>query len=178
MLLGKDDRTYERREGQDPRGFQEDMTAHAAGFLSPLIERIEVGWPSELLRSGVVLVDLPGVGIAQDSYRDVTKSYVRDKARAVIVTVDRAGPTESTMELLRTSGYWQRLVGAADDPASDACTMLIAVTRVDDVTQTEWQNQTSILEEGAKRPKKRDVFAQLVGGIQTTHEISDCRATR
>jgi hypothetical protein len=105
------------------------MTAHAAGFLSPLIERIEVGWPSELLRSGVVLVDLPGVGIAQDSYRDVTKSYVRDKARAVIVTVDRAGPTESTMELLRTSGYWQRLVGAADDPSSDACTMLIAVTR-------------------------------------------------
>lgn len=162
MVSTKDDRTYQRREGQDPRGFQEDMTAHAAGFLSPLIERIEVGWPSELLRSGVVLVDLPGVGIAQDSYRDVTKSYVRDKARAVIVTVDRAGPTESTMELLRTSGYWQRLVGAADDPSSDACTMLIAVTRVDDVTQTEWQNQTSILEEGAKRPRKRDVFAQLV----------------
>ena len=83
------------------------MTAHAAGFLSPLIERIEVGWPSDLLKSGVVLVDLPGFGIAQDSYRDVTKSYVRDKARAVIVTVDRAGPTESTMELLRTSGYWE-----------------------------------------------------------------------
>jgi len=162
MLFGNEDRTYERREGQDPRGFQEDMTAHAAGFLSPLIERIDVGWPSELLRSGVVLVDLPGVGIAQDSYRDVTKSYVRDKARAVIVTVDRAGPTESTMELLRTSGYWQRLVGAADDPASDACTMLIAVTKVDDVTQTEWQNQISILEEGAQRPKKRDVFVQLV----------------
>lgn len=162
MLFSNEDRTYERREGQDPRGFQEDMTAHAAGFLSPLIERIDVGWPSELLRSGVVLVDLPGVGIAQDSYRDVTKSYVRDKARAVIVTVDRAGPTESTMELLRTSGYWQRLVGAADDPASDACTMLIAVTKVDDVTQTEWQNQISILEEGAQRPKKRDVFAQLV----------------
>jgi len=121
-----------------------------------------VGWPSDLLKSGVVLVDLPGVGIAQDSYRDVTKSYVRDKARAVIVTVDRAGPTESTMDLLRTSGYWQRLVGAADDPASDACSMLIAVTRVDDVTQTEWQNQTSTLEEGTPRPKKREVFAQLV----------------
>lgn len=154
----KDDRGYERREGADPRGFQEDMTAHAAGFLSPLIERIEVGWPSELLRSGVVLVDLPGVGIAQDSYRDVTKSYVRDKARAVIVTVDRAGPTESTMELLRTSGYWERLVGTADDPSSDACSMLIAVTRVDDVAQTDWQN----LEPGPDRPKKRDVFSRLV----------------
>ena len=40
--------------------------------------------------------------------------------------------------------------------------MLIAVTRVDDVTQTEWQNQTSTLEEGTPRPKKREVFAQLV----------------
>lgn len=162
MNSAKDDRSYERREGSDLRGFQEDMTAHAAGYLSPLIERIEVGWPSDLLKSGVVLVDLPGIGIAQDSYRDVTKSYVRDKARAVIVTVDRAGPTESTMDLLRTSGYWQRLVGAADDPSSDACTMLIAVTRVDDVTQTEWQNLTSTLEEGAPKPKKREVFLHLV----------------
>ena len=162
LSLSKEDRSYERREGNDPRGFHEDMTAHAAGFLSPLIERIEVGWPSDLLRTGVVLVDLPGIGIAQDSYRDVTKSYVRDKARAVIVTVDRAGPTESTMDLLRTSGYWERLVGSADDPTSDACSMLIAVTRVDDVAQTEWQNQTSNLEQGEPRPKKRDVFARLV----------------
>ena len=40
--------------------------------------------------------------------------------------------------------------------------MLIAVTRVDDVTQTEWQNLTSNLEEGSPKPKKREVFAQLV----------------
>jgi len=158
----KEDRSHERREGNDPRGFQQDMVDHAAGFLSPLIERIEVGWPSELLKSGVVLVDLPGVGIAQDAYREVTSSYVREKARAVIVTVDRAGPTESTVELLRTSGYWERLVGASDDPASDACAMLIAVTRVDDVTQTEWENRVSALPHGASRPKKRDVFAGLV----------------
>ena len=53
----------------------------------------------------MILVDLPGVGIAQDPYRDVTKSYVRDKARAVVLTVDRAGPTESTMDLIRSSGF-------------------------------------------------------------------------
>lgn len=158
----KADRSHERREGTDPRGFHQDMVDHAAGFLSPLIERIEVGWPSDLLKAGVVLVDLPGVGIAQDAYRDVTSSYVREKARAVIVTVDRAGPTESTVELLRTSGYWERLVGASDDPASDACAMLIAVTRVDDVTQTEWSDCVLALPQGATRPKKREVFARLV----------------
>ncbi len=158
----KDDRAYERREGGDLRGFQQDMMDHAAGYLSPLIERIEVGWPSKLLESGVVLVDLPGVGIAQDAYRDVTASYVRDKARAVIVTVDRAGPTESTVDLLRVSGYWERLVGASDDPTSDACGMLIAVTKVDDVTQTEWEKQVASLDPSIPKPKKREIFAKLV----------------
>jgi GTP-binding protein EngB required for normal cell division len=154
------DRTYERRESDGLAEFADDLAAHAAGFLSPLIERIEVGWPSELLNSGVVLVDLPGVGIAQDSYRDVTKKYIREKARAVVVVVDRAGPTESTVDLLRTSGYWDRLVGASDDPGSDPCKMLIAVTRVDDVTQSKWTDLSQ--KAGATRPKKREVFSELV----------------
>lgn len=158
----KDDRTHERVEGGDLRGFQQDMMDHAAGFLSPLIERIEVGWPSELLKAGVVLVDLPGVGIAQDSYRDVTASYVGFNARAVILTVDRAGPTESTVDLLRVSGYWERLVGASYDPTSDACGMLIAVTKVDDVTQTEWEKHVASLDSGSTKPKKREIFARLV----------------
>ena len=163
MKSSKEARLYERHSvsDYDPE-FMDDLKVHAAGFLSPLIERIEVGWPSDVLRAGVKLVDLPGVGIAQDSYRDVTKSYVREKARAVIVVVDRAGPTESTVELLRTSGYWDRLVGAADDPLSDPCAMLIAVTKVDDVMQTEWQNQKATLAPGQPSPKKREVFQKLV----------------
>jgi GTP-binding protein EngB required for normal cell division len=162
MTAVKTARHYERRSQIDHLDFMEDLKAHAAGFLSPLIERIEVGWPADVLRDGVKLVDLPGIGIAQDSYRDVTKSYVREKARAVIVVVDRAGPTESTVELLRTSGYWDRLVGAADDPSSDACNMLIAVTKVDDVAHTEWCDRVSKLKPGQPRPKRRDVFMELV----------------
>ena len=91
LAAGKDGLKYERRAQGDKREFMEDLKAHAAGFLSPMIERIEVGWPADVLKAGVKLVDLPGVGIAQDSYRDVTKQYVREKARAVIVVVDRAG---------------------------------------------------------------------------------------
>jgi GTP-binding protein EngB required for normal cell division len=162
----KGERTYERREGSDLRGFQQDMVDHAAGYLSPLIERIEVGWPSDLLEAGIVLVDLPGVGIAQDAYREVTSSYVRDKARAVIVTVDRAGPTESTVDLLRTSGYWERLVGASDDPTSDACGMLIAVTKVDNDTQSEWEKRVAGVDPGMPKPKKREIFAQLVEAMK------------
>lgn len=159
LQLPKDKRIYEHKQGEDRIAFMADLKDHAAGFLAPLIERIQVGWPSEVLQSGVELVDLPGVGIAQDAYRDITKKYVREKARAIILVVDRAGPTEATVDVLRSSGYWDRLVGAADDPASDPCTMLIAVTRVDDVAQTAWQNWD--LAKGPK-PKKREVFAQTV----------------
>ena len=158
----KQDRTYERREGTDPQGFLMEMTDHAAGFLSPLIERIEVGWPSDLLKCGVVLVDLPGVGVSQDAYRDVTASFIKEKARAIIITVDRAGQSEATIDLLRTSGYWERMVGASDDPTSDACAMLIAVTRVDDITQTTWSDRVAKLAAGQPKPKKREVFAELV----------------
>jgi GTP-binding protein EngB required for normal cell division len=153
-------RNYERRQEENKKEFMEDLRAHAAGFLSPLIETIHVGWPSDVLKAGVTLVDLPGVGIANDAYRSVTGKYVREKARAVIVVVDRAGPTESTVELLRTSGYWDRLVGATDDPESDPCSMLITVTKVDDVAAEEWRNTAE--DSDGKRPKKREVFANLV----------------
>lgn len=156
----KENWTYERKQSNDPNEFMDDLKAHAAGYLSPLIARIEVGWPSDVLKSGVVMVDLPGIGIAHDSYRDITKRYVRERARAVIVVVDRAGPTEATVELLRSSGYWDRLVGAADDPASDPCSMVIAVTKVDDVAAEEWRNLPTT--EGNPKPKKREVFAHLV----------------
>lgn len=162
LAAGKDGLTYERRNKDDRREFMEDLKAHAAGFLSPLIERMEVGWPADVLKAGVKLVDLPGVGIAQDTYRDVTKQYVREKARAVIVVVDRAGPTESTVDLLRSSGYWDRLVGAADDPSSDPCAMMIAVTKVDDVADTERSTKAANVEPGQPKPKKRDIYLDLV----------------
>lgn len=169
----KENRIHEVSQGENRKVFRDEMQIHAAGFLSPLIERIEVGWPSEVLNSGVILVDLPGVGIAQDSYRNVTKSYVREKARAVILVVDKSGPTESTIDLLRSSGYWDRLVGAADDPESDPCSMLIAVTKVDDVASEEWRNTSG--EDNNPRPKKRDVFIRLVEEFKPrmTNQISE-----
>jgi len=82
----------------------------------------------------------------------------RDQARAVILTVDRAGPTGETVELLRSSGYWERLVGAADDPNSDPCKLVIAVTKVDDVASEEYRNSQDL----TPRPKKREIYARLV----------------
>ena len=38
--------------------FSKLLNKHTAGSLAPLVSEIEVGWPSEILRGGVVLVDL------------------------------------------------------------------------------------------------------------------------
>jgi GTP-binding protein EngB required for normal cell division len=164
---------YEHHRGADAPTFAKDLHNHAAGFLAPLIRSISVGWPSEVLRAGVRLVDLPGVGIAQDAYRRVTRSYIRERARAVILVVDRAGPTAEAVELLRTSGYWDRLVGAADDPDSDPCSLIIAVTKVDDVANEEYRNEAAGLP-GARR-KKRDIYDSLVEEFRTRmrRQVSD-----
>jgi GTP-binding protein EngB required for normal cell division len=162
LRLAREDRSYERVLTSDDSNFLAELSIHASGFLAPLISTIRVGWPSRLLRAGIVLVDLPGVGIAQDSYRQITKQYVRDQARAIVLVVDRAGPTQDSVELLRTSGYWDRLVGATDDPESDPADMLIAVTKVDDVATEHWRNLAS-----ENRPKKSAVYAELVQQFKT-----------
>jgi GTP-binding protein EngB required for normal cell division len=162
LELAKQGQIYEQAWASNERGFVKELADHTAGFLAPLISTIRVGWPSALLGAGVTLVDLPGVGIAQDSYRKVTKEFVRDKARAIVLVVDRAGPTQDAVELLRTSGYWDRLVGATDDPDSDPSCLIIAVTKVDDVAEEAWRNAPP-----QGRPRKREIYEQFVSEFET-----------
>jgi len=166
LKLTKENHSYKRVLDGDNSDFLAELNIHASGFLAPLISTIRVGWPSQLLQSGIILVDLPGVGIAQDSYRQITKNYVRDRARAIVLVVDRAGPTQDSVELLRTSGYWDRLVGATDDPDSDPADMIIAVTKVDDVTTEHWRNLGT-----ENRPKKSAVYADLVQQFKTKMRV-------
>jgi GTP-binding protein EngB required for normal cell division len=157
------------RESDRTGEFGEDLRRHAAGHLAPLIREVEVGWPSQLLRSGLVLVDLPGVGVANDAYRAITQQYVRERARAVVIVANRAGITEAVLDLIRTSGYWDRLVGAAYEPDADPCALLVAVSQMDDVADEEWQNYKDLEKE--VRPTKRRLFAE-----QTALMITRCRA--
>ena len=147
------------------RDFAKVLREHATGALTPLIQTIEVGWPSDVLADGLVLVDLPGVGIADDSYRTETTRYIRQRARAVILVVDRAGPTDASVELIRDTGYWDRLLLSSSDPESDACALLLAVSKLDDVAREEYR-QTEHLDSG-ERPKLREVFARLRAEAET-----------
>ena len=165
LTLAERGQTYVREENGDLREFLRDIEDHAAKNLAPIIAKIEVGWPSELLRSGVVIVDLPGVGVASDIYRNLTQQYVREQARAVLLVVDRAGVTDAVLDSIRSSGYWDRLVGAAYDPEADPCALLVAVTKVDEVAEEEFAKYRDLPKED--RPKKADVFADKIAEMET-----------
>ncbi|WP_370093135.1 dynamin family protein [Bradyrhizobium ottawaense] len=158
LRLADEDRSHEKGTGSH-REIVTELKEHAAGFLAPLVEEIHVGWPSPLLGEGIILVDLPGVGIARDAYRQVTQDYIRNQAQAVILTVDKSGPTAEAVDLLKTSGYWARLVGAADDPGADPCKLFIAVTKVDDVATADYMNWPA---GDVPRPPKREIYAEVV----------------
>lgn len=116
--------------GDELRAFREELEMHASGFLAPLIKTLEVRWDAELLRDGLVLVDLPGLGVANDEYRKVTTTWIR-KARAVVLVVDRSGVTEASADLLRSTGFLSAMLHDSHDPNAAPVSLLVAVVKLD-----------------------------------------------
>jgi len=134
---------YSEYTEDDLNLYEEMKCSHAAGYFAPIIRKLEVNWKSDLLRTGLVLVDLPGVGIMGDIYKEVTSTYLREKAKAVILVVSTRGVTEADAAVLRESGFMNRLLYSVDDPSSDLVSLIVAVTRVDDVAEARYRNDVN-----------------------------------
>jgi len=116
--------------------FLREIRQHASGSIAPVIKSLEVGWDSELLRDGAVLVDLPGVGVANDEYRSVTSDWIR-RASAVLLVVDKSGVTEPAIELLRTTGFLNALLHRAPDASEVAPLLRVVAVKLDDAAKDE-----------------------------------------
>ena len=136
--------------------FRQRLRDHAAGFMAPLIREMVIEWPSPVLQSSVELVDLPGIGIVNDSFREVTADYMRNRARGVLLVTDSRGLRVEDAALLRDSGFLNRLLHSADDPAADPIILLVAVVRVDDVAEENFRNERAML--GAGSASKAEHF--------------------
>lgn len=134
--------------------FCEDLHLHVAGCLVPIIDKFELGWPSDVLNNGTVIVDLPGVGIATDTYRRETDEWVRSRARCIVLVVDSRGVDDASATLLRDSGFLNRLIYSADDPEKDFAILVVAVTRIDDIASENYRNAKNSSAAG-KRPRRR-----------------------
>ena len=136
--------------GTNLRAFLDELQVHASGHLAPLIETLEVWWDADVLRHGLVLVDLPGVGVANDEYRRVTTEWIR-KARAVVLVVDRSGVTEASAELLRSTGFLNSLLHEGIEPDADAATLMVTAVKLDLVASDERTADKDRRQDGARR---------------------------
>jgi hypothetical protein len=132
LALAKMKKKYRCELSTNSKDFQSDLDDHATGFIAPLIKELHVRWHSSWLREGTVLVDLPGVGVAGDVYKAVTRDWVNKRAKAVVLVVDRAGITEASADLLQSSDFLTRLLFSADARADDPVILAVAMTRLDD----------------------------------------------
>jgi hypothetical protein len=110
--------------------FAGTVADHVAGFLAPLTSTIELGWNASLLRSGLVLVDLPGLGVANDVHRQQAIPALA-KLKTLLLVVDRAGITQATMNLLHEIAFLRRIADGAASTQHSAVHLVAAVTKLD-----------------------------------------------
>lgn len=120
----------QRRVTRTEPSFLKELKLHAAGALAPLVSDLRVGWPAPLLASGATLVDLPGVGIANDDYQKVTRFHVKS-SRALGIVVDRAGIDAASVELLRDTGFLNALLLESGDEVLEPVHLFVAVVKLD-----------------------------------------------
>jgi hypothetical protein len=101
-----------------------------------------LNWDTPILRHGITLVDLPGVGVMRDVHRDVTRYWIREKANALVLIVDHRGLHDSVAEALRQSEFLNSLLYSADEPEDDPV-VLVAVTRIDDIANERYHQDRS-----------------------------------
>jgi len=137
LAMAKSGSKYIREGTADE--LKHELKDHASGFLAPLIKTLDVWWPSPLLSEGVTLVDLPGLGVVGDPRPEVTRTYIREKANAVVLVVDHRGIMEPVARLLHESEFLYKLMHTTDDPSGNPV-LVVAVTKVDDVADSEYSD--------------------------------------
>jgi predicted GTPase len=158
LAAAKEGRSYKCAEKADRSTFLRELAVHATGFLAPIIRKISIFWNSALLQPSLTLIDLPGVGVAGDVYKEVTRRWIVEKARAVVLVVDNRGVRESDAELLRRSDFLTRLLFSVDDPMADPVILVAAVTQLDSSAEDRYfQSQTK-----KKREHLADVFLETI----------------
>ena len=133
---------------------------HACGFLAPLIVEMTIHWPSPVLRDSLELIDLPGIGILSDAYASVTSDYLRNRAKAVMLVADSRGLRREDAEVLRNSGFLNRLLHASHDLAADPVALIVVAVKIDDVAVENWRNDKAV--NGTPLRSKAQHFADQV----------------
>ncbi|MDB4988371.1 MAG: uncharacterized protein JWN04_3549 [Myxococcaceae bacterium] len=134
--------TREVVAGVDLPSMLSTLAEHAAGYLAPLTSSLEVGWDADLLRDDIVLVDLPGLGVANDQYRSRTSTALQS-LDALLWVVDRSGLTQSSADLLQSTQFLFRMIEEGRQRRPATLELLIAVTKLDQPVPTRCSRVSS-----------------------------------
>lgn len=152
-------------DSENNPAFKHQLRDHACGFLAPLILEMSIHWPSDVLRESLELVDLPGIGILSDIFASVTSEYLRNRAKAVMLVVDSRGIRREDAELLRNSGFLNRLLHSSYDLASDPVALMVVAVKIDDVAVENWINDRAA--NGIALKTKAQHFDEVVERCRT-----------
>ncbi|MEY4512601.1 MAG: hypothetical protein RLZZ450_4723 [Pseudomonadota bacterium] len=122
--------TLEVIAGVDLPAMLSTLSTHAAGFLAPLTSSLVIGWDAALLREEIVLIDLPGLGVANDEYRNRTSSALQG-LDALLWVVDRSGLTQASADLLQSTQFLARMLEESRERRPATLELAIAVTKLD-----------------------------------------------
>jgi hypothetical protein len=128
-----------------------------------VITSFRLEWPTDVLAGKMALVDLPGLGVAADVHADVTRTYIRERARGVILVVNRSGIMEAEANLLRNSGFLNRLLHASGDAGipDDPVDLAVAIVQLDGVAETRWEEDRNRSPNGKAAKRKAEHFADV-----------------
>jgi hypothetical protein len=144
--------------GDEPAKFLEHLGKHAAGSLAPLILELEVGWTADVLANGLVLVDLPGLGVEGDEFQAAAETWISQKARAVILVTDRSGLMTASVEPLRKARFFNKLLHIGGNSESEPVSLGMAMVKLDDVASAAWDKEYEA--KGDDAPAWNELFAQ------------------
>lgn len=150
----------------------------------PLIDHVKVYVKSDILRGGIVLVDLPGLGETVESRAAVAKNFYNKLTVTIVVTPSVRAAGEKTAVNLMTENQeiTMRMSGKLDD-----CGYCIVLSKADDGIdwETTARNQgrqddikimgdlfRKIADETAAVRKLKPELRRLVGSLSKNNKIS------
>ena len=131
-LLGKSETLRQSQLGH-AKDFDKELRKRAAGWMSPLVARLDVELDSEFLKD-MDLTDLPGVGVVGDPAAETAQQFVSRENATLVLVMRNNGVTAELARLLEKTGVVRRLLFGGRDGRTPIH-VIIAITHLDDVVR-------------------------------------------
>lgn len=154
----------------DRRAFVNELQLRAAGWLSPLVERLDVGFRIPFLHD-LRLVDLPGLNNFSDAGGSVAEEFIRRRdAGAVILVLRNNGITAALrdllVEVLERYGVVEKLLWGTSSE-SPAIRVVLAITHLDNVAKERWRTKRDEAEfDGGPVPSPDEIFREAAAEME------------